>query len=402
MDTPYDHEMVDLLVNRVFNCEDVTLGTPQSPYVVRYRGSLRLDSEQAYDQLSGWLKPYGLTPLFRWDEGRQAIVIISGMPAVSASNTTINLALAILTLISVLIVGAAYVAGQPDSIAYAFALITSGQGMTILTTGWPFAVSMLAILGSHEFGHYLVGRFHGANVTLPYFIPLPFGPFGTLGAFINMKEPPKNRKILLDIGVAGPLAGLIMAVPILLFGLTLSQVAPLVVSPGMGISMEGNSILYLFSKYLVFGHLLPAPASYAGLNPFLYWIRYFFTSTPAPLGGMDVQLGPVAWAGWAGLLVTAMNLIPAGQLDGGHMLYVLLGRIRARKVLPIILAALVLLGFVWIGWWLWAALIFLLGRSYAEPLDQITPLDGKRKALAVLALIIFLLTFSPVPLSIIG
>jgi membrane-associated protease RseP (regulator of RpoE activity) len=108
-------------------------------------------------------------------------------------------------------------------------------------------------------------------------------------------------------------------------------------------------------------------------------------------------ISPIAFAGWAGLLVTALNLIPAGQLDGGHVLYVLFGR-KARAFLPIILAALVLLGFVWIGWWLWAFLIFLLGRLYAEPLDQITPLDPTRKAVAILGLVIFFLVFTPIPL----
>ncbi|MEJ2264362.1 MAG: site-2 protease family protein [Anaerolineales bacterium] len=116
---------------------------------------------------------------------------------------------------------------------------------------------------------------------------------------------------------------------------------------------------------------------------------------------MDVTLHPVAWAGWAGLLVTALNLIPAGQLDGGHVLYVLLGS-KARAILPFILTALVVLGMVWPGWWLWAFLIFLLGRVFAEPLDQITPLDTNRRSLAILGLVIFILVFTPVPLSLFG
>jgi membrane-associated protease RseP (regulator of RpoE activity) len=113
---------------------------------------------------------------------------------------------------------------------------------------------------------------------------------------------------------------------------------------------------------------------------------------------MDVQIHPVAWAGWAGLFVTAINLIPAGQLDGGHILYVLFGRKNAQRVFPFILGLLVVMGFFWSGWWLWAALIFFLGRRYAEPLDQITPIDQKRKVLAVLALILFFLIITPVPL----
>jgi membrane-associated protease RseP (regulator of RpoE activity) len=157
----------------------------------------------------------------------------------------------------------------------------------------------------------------------------------------------------------------------------------------------------VLSKLVVFGRLLPAPATTLGLSPVMYWISYFFTGRPFPYGGMDVNLGPVAWAGWAGLLVTAMNLIPAGQLDGGHMLYVLVGRKTAGLIRPFILVALVLLGLVWSGWWLWAVLIFFLGRIYAEPMDQITTLDNRRKVLAVIALILFLLTFAPVPLQLI-
>jgi len=110
-----------------------------------------------------------------------------------------------------------------------------------------------------------------------------------------------------------------------------------------------------------------------------------------------VMLSPVAWAAWAGLLVTALNLIPAGQLDGGHLIYVLLGK-RANVLLPFILVTLVLLGFVWQGWWLWAFLIFILGRLHAEPLDQITPLNPGRRALAWLGIIVFILVFTPVPL----
>ena len=168
------------------------------------------------------------------------------------------------------------------------------------------------------------------------------------------------------------------------------------------LQMVGNSLLYLLIKFLSFGQLLPAPVSYANANPILYWIGYFFTARPYPVGGMDVMLHPVAWAGWAGMLVTALNLIPAGQLDGGHAIYVLLGKEKTMRVRAIVLVILIALGFVWSGWWLWAAIIYFLGRFYAEPLDQITELDGRRKMLAAVGLVIFLLVFTPVPLSLIG
>ena len=266
-----------------------------------------------------------------------------------------------------------------------------------------FTVSLLAILLAHEFGHYLAGRHHKVHVTLPYFIPFPLSAFGTMGAFIRLKEHPKNKRVLLDIGLAGPLSGLVVAIPVLILGLTLSEVShiPAQLPPGIMLSIEGNSILYLLSKYLVFGQLLPAPGSYAGLSAIQYWVMYFFTGRPFPLGGVDVMLSPVACAGWAGLLVTAVNLIPAGQLDGGHLTFVLLGK-RVDTLLPFILVVLVLLGLAWPGWWLWAFLIFLLGRLHAEPLDQITPLDPSRRVMAVIGILIFILVFTPVPLLEIG
>jgi membrane-associated protease RseP (regulator of RpoE activity) len=266
-----------------------------------------------------------------------------------------------------------------------------------LVSGIPFAVSLLAILLAHEFGHYLAGRYHHTYVTLPYFIPFPLSPFGTMGAFIQLKEPPKNKRILLDIGVSGPIAGLVVAFPILLYGLSLSHIETIILPAGQGIQLEGNSLLYLLAKYIIFGQLLPAPSTYGDLPAFLYWVRYFFTSQPLPLGGIDVFISPIAWAGWAGLLVTALNLIPAGQLDGGHLIYSLFGT-RSKLLLPVVLVVLVLLGFVWSGWWIWAFLILLMGRMHAEPLDTITPLDPRRKALAVVVLFIFILVFTPVPL----
>jgi len=168
-----------------------------------------------------------------------------------------------------------------------------------------------------------------------------------------------------------------------------------------GLSMEGNSLLYLLLKYLVFGKWLPQPLSYGGMVPILYWIRYLFTAAPLPLGGTDVMLHPVAYAGWVGLLVTGLNLIPAGQLDGGHLLYVLVGQ-NARRILPWIILALLALGMIWSGWWLWAFLAFMFGRVHAEPLDQITPLDPRRRAIAILGLILFIFVFTPVPMSIFG
>jgi hypothetical protein len=389
-----DTEILKQLVGRFLRITDVTMGTQKQTYLVRYRGQLYGESESAYTQLSETLKPYGLLPLFRKDGDQHVILLTPDNYQIRASNPLTNLILFILTFVSVLFAGVLYTydGPLPDDLGGILSTV-----FVNLPSGFPFAASLLAILLAHEFGHYLAGRYHKAPVSLPYFLPFPLSPFGTMGAFIQMKKPPQNKRTLLDIGIAGPLAGLVVAIPILLYGLSLSTIQPIIVPPNAGFQLEGNSILYLLAKFAVFGQWLPAPSDYGGLAPFVYWIRYFFTSQPLPIGGMDVFIHPVAWAGWAGLLVTALNLVPAGQLDGGHLIYVLIGE-RARKLWPFIMIGLALLGLVWSGWWLWAFLLFFVGRVYAEPLDQITGLDRKRKFLAVFGIVIFFLVFTPVPL----
>lgn len=376
-------------VSRILNIEDVTTGGNKDPFLVRYRGQLNRDSEQAYEELSETLKPLGVTPLFRMDGKRHAVLILNGRIASTPSNPWVNLVLFLLTVLSVLYTGASYElqGQQPDSV------------LSFLVKGVPYTVSLLGILVAHEFGHYLAARFHKLDVTLPYFIPLPFiGILGTMGAAIRLKEPPKNKRVLLDVGIAGPLAGLVIAIPVTLYGLMQSPVHALPTDASQGLILEGNSILYMLMKYAVFQQWLPTPVSFGDLGPVAHWFSYFFTGRPLPWGGQDVLLNSVAWAGWAGLLVTALNLIPAGQLDGGHVIYVLFGQ-HAKTLWPFIMAILLILGLFWTGWWLWVILLFFLGRVYAEPLDQITRLDGKRVLLAVFGLVIFVLVFMPVPLQ---
>lgn len=392
-----DADVLTPIVGRVLRIEDVTWGDPKKNFIVRYRGKLYLeDSAAAYDQLQESLRAMAITPVFRLEEGRHVVLLLKGTIQAKPSKIWVNGLMFLLTLLCVVLAGAIYAYQGPvaeDPITMLRFIFHQIGG------GVPFAISLLSILLAHEFGHYLAARYHKTAVTLPYFIPLPLSPLGTMGAFIQIKEPPKNKRVMLDIGIAGPLAGLVVAIPVLLLGLWLSPVhqLPATLSPQEGLSLEGNSLLYLMAKWVVKGELLPAPASYGSLPPALYWARYVLTGFPIPWSGRDVLMHPIAWAGWAGLLVTALNLIPAGQLDGGHILYVLLGR-KAGKIWPFIMFGLVGLGLVWSGWWLWAFLIFWLGRFYMEPLDQITPLDPRRKALAVFGILVFILVFTPVPL----
>ena len=391
----YSDDPYTPFISQVMRIEERTWGGGKQNYIIRYRGQIYGDSSQAYDKLSQSLRELDITPLFRLEDDRQTIVLLKGVVKYKPSNKWINLILFILTVVSVLFAGVFSNYGGP--LVLDLDLIWPHL-VEAIKLSLAFTVSLLAILLAHEFGHYLAARYHKTNVTLPYFIPFPLSPFGTMGAFIQLKEPPKNKRILLDIGIAGPLAGLLVAIPVLFIGLSLSVVDRLPPVMDGAVSLEGNSILYLFAKYIVFGQWLPTPVTYGGINPLIYWIRFFFTGSPLPIHGTDVLLHPIAWAGWAGLLVTALNLIPAGQLDGGHILYALFGK-RSRIILPFVLIALVALGTVWSGWWLWALLLFFLGRVHAEPLDQITTLDPNRRALAVFGLFVFILVFTPVPLS---
>jgi len=218
MDLPENTEVLDSFVRRIFAVQDITMGTPQSGYIRRYRGHLiGADSAAAYDALVDLLKPYSLTPLFRQENGEQVIMMVSSQPEPKPSRPGINLLMFILTIVSVL------ASGGLTSLEGALSsnpLVAAGQ---LIQAGWPFAVSLLAILAAHEFGHYFAGRAHGVHVTLPFFIPLPFTPLGTMGAFISMKEVPKNKRVLMDIGVAGPIAGYIVSIAVILIGLSLSR-----------------------------------------------------------------------------------------------------------------------------------------------------------------------------------
>ena len=395
-------------VSRIFRIEDVTAGEPKE-WIARYRGVLlHEDSAAAYDQLADALRPYNITPLFRKEQGGKQLIYLVQSPAVPklSSKLLLNLVLFIVTFFSMMLMG---VDVPPEA-------ISANQSSTILflfqhiLTGWPFAVSMMGILFAHEMGHYLMCRYYNVPATLPFFIPAPLiSPLGTLGAFIAMRGIPKNKRVLFDVGVAGPLAGVVIAIPVLFLGLSISHLGPIgQAAPGTSGLLEGNSIFYLFSKYIMFGRLLPEPVSMDGLSPVVYWLRYFFTAQPIPFNGLDVQLDPVALAGWAGLLVTALNLVPVGTLDGGHVAYGLFGE-KARRIFPVAIGVLLALSFLPslltlslgafnFSWLLWVFILFWLGNVRTQPLDDITPLDGKRRALGFFMLVLFILLFTPIPM----
>lgn len=329
---------------------------------VQLRGRLLQPAEAAYAKAAERLEPLGYIPIFRRSGEADVVLALPRTLRAGPSRNWVGFLLLGLTVLSMLFVGSGMEGWDPRA------------GLPAnLFRGAPFAATLLAILGAHELGHYLVGRHCGVPVSMPYFIPMPLSILGTMGAVIRLKAPPTNRRVLLSIAVAGPLAGLAVGIPLLILGLRLSTVGPLPPSGVGGVMLEGNSILYALLKRLVFGRFLPG-------------------------GGLDVHLHSVGFAAWAGLFVTALNLMPAGQLDGGHVAYVLLGP-RARYLSLAISMALLALGlFAWPGWYLWAALIFVFGQTFATPLDEITQLDAKRVALAVAMLVILVLIFTPIPL----
>jgi len=345
----------------VMAVDDVTEGVPPGNSV-RIRGRLLLPAQEAWEKMADRMRPLGRTPLLRRDRSGHGEEVLAVPITLSRPKQRVAIAslLFALTVVSCLFVGAQMVEGL------------SAVNWKLLD-GVPFAAALLTILAAHEFGHYLTARRLGSPTSLPYFIPLPFGPFGTLGAFITMASPPRNRQHLLKIGAAGPLAGLVLAVPILWLGLTLSHVQPL---PLHGYQMEGNSLLYAALKLLRFGRLLPS-------------------------AGEDVFIHPIAFAGWAGLLVTGLNLFPAGQLDGGHIVFALLGRKGAGIVTWIVLATMLALTFFWNGWALWLALVFVFSRVRDMPLDDITDLTGPQRLLAATMLGVFFLVFTPIPMTVV-
>jgi membrane-associated protease RseP (regulator of RpoE activity) len=356
-----------------FTVTDTTLDWPEKGYF-RLRGRFEQDAEACFAELRLIFEAQGFTPMVREDNGRLAI---EAMPILFKSNQSdwrINLGLFIATILTTMFMGALYEGAffpegtEITSLSQFFQGIA--QNWTDIFMGLPFCLSIMTILGVHELGHYFAARYHNVPVTLPYFIPMPFSIIGTMGAFIRLKAPVNNKRHLLDVGAAGPLAGFIVAVPIFLYGLYTSELGAIPAGP---FQFEGNSLMYILAKFIVFQRYLPAD-------------------------GIDVYLNQIAWAAWIGMLITGLNLIPVGQLDGGHVAYALFGEKARRFFWPVIigLLLLVVLGntFMWV---IWILLLLALGRMYAEPLDGVTELDTKRKVIAILTLLLFVLVFVPLP-----
>lgn len=393
----------------LFAITSVTTPQGATPGTIIFHGQLLLpDSDQAYDQLAARWHRLNYTPMLRRSQDGLELVAMPGVVRPKPSNPWINLVLFVATLLSVMFVETVNQAGQfyadtlarlPDGEILPFLLRSVLTQPALWVLALPFTLVILAILLTHEFGHYFAARRHKVAVTLPYFIPVPIPTFlvGTLGAFIQLRAPVRNKKQLFDVGVAGPLAGLVVAIPLLIWGISLSKVT--VIERGAGVFLEGNSVLYLALKYAVHGQILPAWDAYAGLSPLVEFGLVLLGQVPAG-PGQDILLSPIASAGWIGLLVTVLNLLPIGQLDGGHVIYTLLGK-RMRFVAYTFIGFLIVAGFLfWPGWLLWAFLtFFLVGPLHPPPLNDVSPLGPERTILGYAVVVLFVLLFMPLPIQ---
>lgn len=270
------------------------------------------------------------------------------------------LVLFLLTVVTTLIAGSSFYVSYEELI----------DSPGLIATGIPFACSLLSILLAHEMGHFITSRYYRVDVTLPYFIPAPT-LFGTLGAVIKMRSPIRKKTMLLDIGAAGPLAGIVVALPLVILGLYQSQVIQVTAGTDSYLFF-GDSLLFKLLSYLIVGTI---PEGY------------------------DIMLSPIAFAGWVGFLVTSLNLMPMGQLDGGHIAYALFGR-GQRIVSRVFVGALVIMGIVYyLGWLVWAALVLIIGVDHPPVSDDDVGLDRRRTIIGWVCFVLFIATFIPVPVK---
>ena len=292
------------------------------------------------------------------------------VPERHPSRLWLHVLLFLLTLISTTLVGASHYASFVSDLGTKPVL----QASRLILNGLPYSLTILAILGAHEMGHYLACRYYRIDATLPFFLPMPLVLTGTFGAVIKIRQPILQKAPLFDIGIAGPIAGFLVAVPALVCGLALSTLVK-IPKDFVGASL-GEPLIFKAIEWLVFG-TIPH--------------------------GFDVNLHPVGLAAWFGLLVTALNLFPIAQLDGGHISYAVFGRLSTRITLAatLIVASLVFVSLSWLVWTvLLVAMLVFVGPRHPAVLDEDTPLDKTRLVLAVAALIMFVVCFTPAPIEV--
>lgn len=350
-------DSVSRIVRRYFPIYE----TRVSPNI--YSFFVRVDEntlEENFDKMRMEMSELMFIPILTSEDGEQ-VIHVQKRPPTRYRSTRVNLILLLATIGTTIFAGMMHWAGYKGVDPYSLNAIVFG---TVF-----FALPLLAILATHEFGHYYMARRHKVAASLPFFIP-SFPPLGTFGAVISMRDPIPNRKALLDIGIAGPIAGLLVAIPVTAIGLYLTAVG---------------------------GQPIPTDLAEAGGLAFFPPLLFQFLESLIPIPE-NVLSHPTAFAGWVGLFVTALNLIPAGQLDGGHIARALLGK-KATYVSYASLVALFILGMLYFGWMIIALLILLLGAQHPPPLNDLTSLDTKRKIIGSTAAIMLVLCFVVVPVA---
>jgi len=331
-----------------------------------FRGRLRESASKTYEKLKSAFSD-GAVPLIQEDEKLGSAIILLPRSVEKAAmekpvRPWLHWLLFALTIVTTTWAGAAH------------------QGIDLLreparfAAGLPYSLGLLSILGVHELGHYFAARRHGMNVTPPFFIPVPFA-LGTFGAFIQMRSPSEDRRALFDVAVAGPLAGLVVAVPALLIGLRSSVILPAAAAPAdhiFGGTSVGSSFLFALLAKLSLG--------------------------PALHLGNFVRLSPLGFAGWLGLFITALNLLPIGQLDGGHTARAMFGQRIGSAISSLAMWTLFLLAlFVWPGLMMWAIIVFFIAGRGTPPLNDVTPLTPGRRWLGYATFAILALILVPIP-----
>jgi membrane-associated protease RseP (regulator of RpoE activity) len=357
----------------VSNAMQVQVATEQAGVSI-LRGRLSQPPEEAFETIQRAVGDRYVVMLRDDPELGEAVVLLpkgeAQAVAAQRSNSTVNWLLFAATFVTTTFAGAAH------------------QGVNLLeeptrfAVGLPYAVGLMAILGVHELGHFFTARHHGIQVTPPYFIPVPFA-LGTFGAFIQMKSPTATRRALFDVAVAGPLAGLAIAIPALFIGLQHSEVI------AQGMEFQGNALVSHRGTSVGSSVLLALIAKLA--------------LPDALLAGCTVKLSPLAFAGWLGLIVTALNLIPVGQLDGGHMVRAMFGSRIGSAVGSLAMWTLFLLAlFVWPGLLMWAIIVFFIAGRGMPPLNDLTPISRGRRVIGYLTFLILVLILAPVPHSLLS
>jgi membrane-associated protease RseP (regulator of RpoE activity) len=323
--------------------------------ITKVKGKLFGPVKRTIQEIKEYFSHTDYTPLFSREREKHVVMFGIFKKSDHKPKYWLNIVLFVATLITTLFAGSFNSGGNPFS------------NFNDIWLGIPFSFSIMTILTCHELGHYFMSKKQGMITTLPYFIPAPHF-IGTFGAVIRMKSIVPTRSSLLRVGMAGPLAGFIVALPITIIGVAISTVQP---------APEGEAFLRLGDSLL-----------------FSFLARVLHPDIPH---GYDLFLHPMAFAGWIGFLITSMNLIPIGQLDGGHIAYsVFLGK-RRLAYIPIF-AGLVLLGiFSWLGWIFWGFLALFIARRDPMVQNTITPLTAQEKVTTIVPLMVLILTFIPQP-----